>query len=162
MWYVVQSKPRGEFCAVENLNRQGFDSYLPLLRKDKILNGRLVKIQLPLYSRYLFVSQTSTNQNFSTIRSTFGVTSLVSFGLKPCLIGDQVIQAIRDIEKITPNVELFKEGDLVQLNAGPLKGLSGTLKCRNSSQRAVILIEFLSKNQLIDVEMKDLKAIEYI
>lgn len=162
MWYVVQSKPRGEFRALENLNRQGFDCYLPLIRKDKILNGRLVKIQVPLYSRYLFVSQTSTNQNFSKIRSTFGVTSLVSFSAKPCLIGDQVIQCIRNIEKIIPDVELFKEGDIVQLTGGPLKGLSGTLKCKNSSQRADILIEFLSKNQLIEVEMKDLKANEYI
>ena len=162
MWYVVQSKQRGEFRALENLNRQGFDCYLPLIRKEKILNGRLVKIQVPLYSRYLFVRQTSTNQNFSIIRSTFGVTSLVSFGAKACLIGDQVIQCIRNLEKIIPDVELFKEGDLVQLTAGPLKGLSGTLKCKNSSHRADILIEFLSKNQLIEVELKDLKAIEYV
>ena len=57
MWYVAHTKPREEFRALENIERQGFEPYLPTLRRDKIIRGALaVKIE-PLFARYLFINR---------------------------------------------------------------------------------------------------------
>jgi hypothetical protein len=39
-WYLVYSKPRQELCSLENLERQGFECFLPLIavETDSLFN----------------------------------------------------------------------------------------------------------------------------
>ena len=36
-WYVIHAKPRQEARALENLERQGYEAWLPMLTVQKIL-----------------------------------------------------------------------------------------------------------------------------
>lgn len=38
-WYLVYTKPRAESTARLNLERQGYDSYLPLVRQPRTRQG---------------------------------------------------------------------------------------------------------------------------
>ena len=54
-WYLVHTKPWQEKCALENLQRQGFQCYLPALPSEKLRQGMLVVKDEPLFPRYLFI-----------------------------------------------------------------------------------------------------------
>ncbi len=54
-WYLVHTKPRQEWCALQNLERQGFECYLPTLPAEKLRQGGLAVEGEPLFSRYLFI-----------------------------------------------------------------------------------------------------------
>ena len=54
-WYLVQSKPRNEARALENLLRQGYETYLPLIEVERLQRGKLLKRLEPLFPRYLFL-----------------------------------------------------------------------------------------------------------
>ena len=54
-WYLVHTKPRQEKCALENLQRQGFQCYLPTLLSEKLRQGVLTVVDEPLFPRYLFI-----------------------------------------------------------------------------------------------------------
>ena len=84
-WYLVQTKPRQEQCALDNLQRQGYECYLPTLRAEKIRQGAVAVVAEPLFPRYLFIrlSQENSAPSWAPIRSTKGVTRLVSFGVEP-------------------------------------------------------------------------------
>jgi len=163
MWYVVHTKPKEEFRALEQLERQGFEVYLPTIQNEKILKkGFTTKVE-PLFSRYLFVSLSSHNQNFSLIRSTRGVSGLVSFSHQPSRLNSEVIDALRALEMQASDLgkKVFKDGDTVKIFAGPLKGLEGIFKGQNGVERGLVLIDFLSKTHTVDVKLNTIRPISY-
>ena len=54
-WYLIHTKIRQERVALENLERQGFESFLPLIRVEKLRRSALVVVEEPLVPRYLFI-----------------------------------------------------------------------------------------------------------
>jgi transcriptional antiterminator RfaH len=155
MWFVIHSKPREELKAKEHLDRQGFDTFLPMISLEKVQRGRLKVVTEPLFSRYLFVQTNSGNQNFSVIRSTQGVHRMVAFGPIPAQVPDSLVDTLKQLElpELTP---LFKQGDEVVLATGPLKGLRGIYQEPNGDKRAHVLIELISKPHLIPVDKEQL------
>ena len=54
-WYVVHTQPQGESRAKANLERQGYEVYLPRCRKWRRHARRAEIVAAPLFPRYLFV-----------------------------------------------------------------------------------------------------------
>jgi transcriptional antiterminator RfaH len=154
MWYAVYSKPREERKALEHLSRQGFETFLPLINLEKVVRGRLKVVTEPMFSRYLFVKVESQNQNFSTIRSTQGVSQLVSFGPHPAQISDALVGALRLVhdEHSGVSTPLIKHGDSVLVTDGPLKGMRGIFQEPDGQKRAFILIEMLSQHHTVAID----------
>ena len=161
MWYVVHCKPREEQKALDNLQKQGFECYLPKITLEKLVRGRVKSVTEPLFSRYLFVQKHSQNQNFSVIKSTLGVHRLVSFGPQPAQVNDALIETIRSLESLLGNETngwraLIRTGDEVKLLDGPLKGLRGIFLDSSGTKRAFVLIELLHKQHVIQVDKLDI------
>ena len=155
MWYVVHTKPKEEFRALENLERQHFQCYLPLIQVEKLLRGKFTIKTEPLFGRYLFVNLNSSNQNFSVIQSTRGVNSIVSFARAPSTISDEVVDAFRSIDKPF-QMQLYSKGDSVQIFSGPLKGLSGIFEQKSGDDRALVLVEFMRKTHPLQINLADM------
>ena len=155
LWYAVHSKPKQELRAVENLENQGFESWLPMLTVEKLRHGRLTEVVEPMFSRYLFIRLDTEHSNWSPIRSTIGVSRLVSFGNRPAPIADTLIQALRQLPERAPE-RLFRVGQDVSFIDGPLKGLQGVYQAESGEARAMILVELMSKQHLITANVRDL------
>ena len=156
-WYLVQSKPRNEARALENLVRQGYETYLPLMEVERLQRGKLLKKMEPLFPRYLFLHLEEGNDNWGPIRSTLGVAGLVRFGQAYAVVSDEVMAAVRertqDIKK-----SLFESGDNVRVVSGPLLGLEGVFEIADGEQRSFVLLEFMQKQQRVSVSTADLRA----
>ena len=66
-WYLVVTKPQSEFKAQENLSRQGYETYLPLVQTSRRRNGKIVNRTEALFPRYLFIyldKETETGLQF--------------------------------------------------------------------------------------------------
>ena len=156
-WYLVQSKPRNETRALENLVRQGYETYLPLMEVERLQRGKLLKKMEPLFPRYLFLHLEEGNDNWGPIRSTLGVAGLVRFGQAYAVVSDEVMDAVRertqDVKK-----SLFESGDSVRVVSGPLLGLEGVFEISDGEQRSFVLLEFMQKQQRVSVSTADLRA----
>jgi transcriptional antiterminator RfaH len=155
LWYAVHSKPKQEHRALENLQNQGFEAWLPMLSLEKLRRGRLAQVVEPMFSRYLFIRLDTEHSNWSPIRSTIGVSRLVSFGNRPAPIADVLIQALRQLPERPPE-RLFQVGQDVTFIDGPLKGLQGVYQAESGEARAMILVELMSKQHLITANVRDL------
>lgn len=81
-WYVVYTKPRQEQTARQNLLRQHFEVWLPLMGKwtrkrtnhatDWVCNTE------PMFPRFLFLRTTHRQQSLASVRSTLGDVGLVA------------------------------------------------------------------------------------
>jgi len=162
-WYVVQTKPRQEFRAKENLENQGFTVFLPTCLVQKLKNAQVVEELSPLFSRYLFVQLGEASMNWSPIRSTRGVHQLIRFGRSafPAHVPQNLINQLQ-ANTIVIKRDLFKQNEHVTISDGPFRGLEGIfqklVETPSGEMRAIILLEFLGKSQEISIDPEVLKA----
>jgi transcriptional antiterminator RfaH len=156
LWYAVQSRPKQEIRALENLQNQGFETWLPMLTIEKLRRGRLAEVTEPMFSRYLFIRLDTEQTNWSPIRSTLGVSKLVSFGNRPAVVADELIEALQQLPEQAPQ-RLIQPGHQVKIVSGPLRGLEGIYQQADGELRAMVLIELLNKQHRIVTDMQDLR-----
>ena len=162
-WYLVYTKPRQEQCALDNLQRQGYPCYLPTIPTEKIRQGLLAVVDAPLFPRYLFIhlGQGDTAKSWAPIRSTRGVSRLVSFGVEPARVADGLIAALRAQEATAQSdpARLFRPGERVRLTQGPFAGIEGIYHMTDGERRAMVLIEILSKPVAMQVAPGGLRKV---
>ncbi|MFJ9450929.1 transcription/translation regulatory transformer protein RfaH [Herbaspirillum sp. NPDC101397] len=148
-WYLIYTKPRQEKCALQNLEQQGYSCYLPLLQAEKLLNGNVVIAEKPLFPRYLFVQldSSSSGKSWVPIRSTKGVSRLVSFGLEPAKVSNYLIEFLKSKERdeYSHAAPLFTQGERVVFAEGAFAGIEGIYQMQDGENRVMVLIELLSK-----------------
>lgn len=163
-WYLIHTKPRQELCALQNLQRQGYTCYLPMLALEKLRRGKIFVCEEPLFPRYLFIALSTdlNSQSWAPIRSTRGVSRLVTFGSTPLKVPAAFIQSLQheeDARKTEPN-RLLKPGDVVQVTEGPFAGLQGIYQITDGEKRAIILLELLSKPTQLPIAHGALKRLD--
>ena len=164
-WYVAYTKPKQERCALENLERQGYECYLPLLPVEKIARGSLSILEEPLFPRYLFIRQVDRSESglgirsWVPIRSTKGVSRLVSFGPEPARVSDELVAYLREQQGLVAEQprRLFNAGDRVQMTQGAFAGIEGIYQMADGERRAMVLIELLSKPVTVRVSPASLR-----
>jgi transcriptional antiterminator RfaH len=145
-WYLIYTKPRQEKLAFYNLQNQSYEVFLPLVKVEKINKGSRVIKEEPLFSRYLFIKLDKFgSQNWAPIRSTFGVSYLVKFGIQFAEVSDELLSWIQKHLDVVPTIEKFKYGQSVTIIHGPFKGIDAIFKIYDGNQRAILFIDFLFK-----------------
>jgi len=162
-WYLVHTKPRQEKIALENLERQGYQCYLPTMQAQKIRLGELTYVPEALFPRYLFIrlGHEQSSKSWGPIRYTTGVSRLVSFGAEPAKVDDALVLGIQAQEarsKESPE-PLFSAGDRVQINNGAFAGVEGVFQMADGNQRVFVLIEMISKPLSIAVAPASLRKL---
>lgn len=163
-WYVVHSKPRQEQRAFENLVRQGFECYLPKVNVERIRQGGLSLVVEALFPRYLFIRLDSTlgsGKGWGVIRSTQGVSRLVTFGGEAAKVPDNLIESVQAMEAAgaAEPQRLFLHGEKVQVKVGPFAGLEGVYQMGKGQARAFMLIELISKQVKLTIKPEELRKI---
>ncbi len=156
-WYVVHTKPRQEARALENLQNQGFHCFLPTLQVQKLRNQKVQTITEPMFSRYLFIQFDDQTQNWGPIRSTLGVSKLVSFGPQPAKVPPEFISFLQEAPVETIE-RMFAPGDSVQVASGPLKGLEGKYLAHDGETRAFVLVDLLGQPQKLRLAVEGLRV----
>ena len=162
-WYLVHTKPRLEKCALENLERQQYRCYLPMLSTEKLRKGKLELIDEPLFPRYLFIQLDTglSAPSWSPIRSTKGVNKLVSFGFEPAKVANELVDLLMTQEQTlreTPQA-LFSPGERVKVTQGPFAGIEGIYQMTDGERRVMVLIELMSKPVTLPLEPTQLRKV---
>lgn len=162
-WYLIHAKPRQEQRALLNLERQGYFCYLPLLSRERITQREKKIVQEPLFPRYLFVRLDggSPARGLAPVRSTLGVSRLVSFGAEPARVDSQLVAflRLREAKSLASPQTVFHSGERVLLSDGPFSGIEAVYQIADGEQRAMVLIEFLSKPVTLRVPQASLRKI---
>jgi transcriptional antiterminator RfaH len=154
-WYLIHTKTRQERVALENLERQGFECFLPLIRVEKLRRGALQATQEPLFPRYLFIrlGTDTASQSWYPIRSTVGVSRLVTFGQTPTKVDDGLVSDMRTkTESLEVPARYFEPNDQVLITDGPFAGAEAIYQMTDAEGRVMLLLNILSKQ--VNMKMK--------
>lgn len=152
-WFAIRVKPRQETVAALNLERQGFEVYLPMINTRISHAGKVDWQPRAFFAGYLFVHLSTAEQRWTTIRSTVGVLAPVVFGTFYPPINDQAIQLLQarhdehGLISVSRTPESpFNSGEQVRMLDGAMKGLEGVFIEMRGRDRALILLDWMHKS----------------
>ena len=164
IWYVVHTRPHAERSAVDNLSRQGYETYLPCCRRWRRHARRKEVVQRPLFPRYAFVALDLMRDRWRPILSTFGVADVVRAGDGPAAVPIGVVEQIRDQERggafdETTHIGSLPAGAAVRVSEGPFAGLIGRLQRLAEGGRVAVLLELLGREVATQLRLDQLEPV---
>jgi len=148
LWAAVNTQPHRERIALDNLQRQGFSTYCPVLRRRRSHARRVEEVLRPLFPGYLFVDVGSERDCWRPILSTYGVRTLVTCGGQPSLLDARFIDALRlrEVDGVIARPPVpYRIGQQVQVVAGAFDGLVATILSLEEKDRLTVLLNMMSR-----------------
>ena len=151
-WFILQFKSNSHHLAVKNLNRQGFDTFLPLYNTTLRKTSRFVASNKPLFPGYMFISFDKSKSKWHKINSTYGVSRLITFNyiLKsiPTIFVDHLMKRYDTSGKLIP-IRKLEKGDHVTILKGPFANFIATVEKYEADQRILILMDLMGRKTKI-------------
>ena len=154
-WYAIRTRSRHEKMVSEQLELQGIENFLPLIKSSRKWTDRIKEVELPLFSGYTFVRMVSSGRERLRVLKTQGVVGFVGINNQGEPIPDSQIQ---DIRTLLANDVPFQEhpylrvGQRIRIRGGSLDGLEGILSLQNEDQSLVISLEPIQRSLSIRIQ----------
>ena len=161
-WLVAYTKPRLEHIALQNLELQNFEAYLPRYKKFKNTEAGPVPVFEPMFPRYILFRPIKPEQSIETVRSTKGISHVVRFGHEPGVVSANMVANIQAFEASQNQATLqemsnFKAGQKVKLKHVALGNMEGLVQSV-SSKRVAVLLEILGRPTVVQVDHHQVEA----
>jgi len=159
-WYCARTKPKHEHIVAAGLKRNlGLEVFHPRLRMERPTRRGVVRVVEPLFPCYVFV-RCNISECLDGVRYVNGVSSLVHFGDRIPVVPDHVVEELRqcfETQELLDVEEHLRPGTEVTVGEGAFHGFNGiVLKVLPAKQRVQILLDFLGRTTLAEVDRKSL------
>jgi transcription antitermination factor NusG len=158
-WFAIWTRSRHEQVVCDQLTQKGVEAFLPTIPKWSRWKDRKKKIDWPLFPGYCF-AKFDTRERLPILTCT-GVVSIVSFDGEIAPIPDFEIDGIRRLIQSDLQFDpcpLIREGMMVEVIHGPLKGVMGRLLRKGAHARLVLAVDLIGQAVSVEVDAADVKA----
>ena len=161
-WYAIRVKSRSEKKVFSDLKDQEITGYLPMQRKLRQWSDRKKWVEVPLISGYVFVN--ISRKEYENVLRTPNVVCYIYFEGKAAIIRQEDIDVLKrmlgqsDIEVEITHDQL-KPGQIVEIIAGPLCGMTGELIEFHGKHKVALRIQPLGYTVLVESPFQNLRPI---
>jgi transcription termination/antitermination protein NusG len=156
LWYCLHTRSRHEEVVFQRLEDKRISSFLPKLEVWSRRKDRRKKIQKALFPGYVFVHEVLNPYHRLEILKTPGVVRILGNEEGPVAVPDIQIESIQTILGGKSAVSPFpylKEGQIVRVVEGPLKGCEGfLLKIKEGKEKLIISVDLLQRSVAVEID----------
>ena len=156
-WLVAQIKPQSYDLAIRNLERQGFETFLPKMKTTIKKEKKFINKYAPVFPGYIFVG-VSQNSNWVKINSTYGVVKVLFFNEKASHISHDIILTLKNRYETKINQkpkENPKVGDAIKFNSGPFVDLIARVEALDKQDRIFLILEAMGGNRKLKLQQTE-------
>jgi transcription elongation factor/antiterminator RfaH len=146
-WFLVHTQPKSERKAQMHLGAQGFRTHFPQIQKTIRHARQLRTVRAPLFPRYMFLILDPGRDRWLSVRSTVGVSSLITCQDRPVPVPEGIVEALiaRTDEA---NLALFEvpliTGQKIRILSGPFADFVGTIERLDDAGRVRVLLDMMA------------------
>jgi transcription termination/antitermination protein NusG len=158
-WFAVWTRSRHEQVVREQLQTKQIDAFLPTITKWSRWKDRKKKIDWPLFPGYCFARFDPVNR--LAVLKCAGVVSIVSFNGEIAPIPEHEIEGIRRLVETDLQYDpcpLIKEGMMVEVVHGPLRGVIGRLVRKGSHARLILAVDLIGQAVSVEIDAADIRT----
>jgi transcription antitermination factor NusG len=161
-WYALYIKSRHEFVTQNELLQKEIVTYLPTFRLRRQWKDREKCVVFPIFPGYLFVCVEPVPEQFLNVLKTRGAVSFVSMEPgSPTPVPFEEINSLRIMIESGEEFDIYphlKEGTLLRVKNGPLRGAEGTLVKKENGYLFFVHIELFGRSVGVRMYAEDLEA----
>ena len=160
-WFILQFKANSHHRATKNLNRQGFETFLPLHDITSRKASKFINTSQPLFPGYMSITFDRTETEWHRINNTYGVSRLVTFNsvLKsiPTLFVNNLMKRYDLSGRLLP-IKKLKKGDQVKILKGPFADFIATVETYETDQRIWVLMDLMGRKTKLEAYVNNLET----
>ena len=161
-WYAVLTRSRHENAVARRLREAGVPVFLPVVTETRVWSDRKKKVELPLFSCYVFARLLSNKESRLKALRIDGVLSLVGTRGEGTPIPDEQIETVRRLidERLRWRFHPFLNvGQRVRIRGGALDGMEGVLAARAGESTLVISVDAIQRSLEVRVSGYEIEPI---
>ena len=158
-WYAIWTRSRHEQVVREQLERKGLEAFLPTITRWSRWKDRKKQIDWPLFPGYCF-ARFDARERLPILKCS-GVVNIISFNGEIAPIPAQEIDGVRRLVESDLQYDpcpLIREGMMVEVVHGPLKGVFGRLVRKGAHARLVLSVDLIGQAVSVEVDAADVRA----
>lgn len=159
-WYAIWTRSRHEMVVRDQLVERRVEAFLPTITRWSRWKDRKKKIDWPLFPGYCF-ARFDVADSLQVLKCT-GVVNIVSTEGRPAPIDERELDSIRLLLQSELQYDpcpLLKEGSLVEVVSGPLRGVVGRLLRKDATRaRLVLAVDLIGQAVSVEVDAADVRA----
>lgn len=158
-WYAIWTRSRHEKRVREQLQQKSVEVFLPTIAKWSRWKDRKKQVEWPLFPGYCFARFDAADR--LPVLTCDGVVQLVGVDGVPSPIPAHEVEGIRQLvesELLYDPCPLVKEGEMVKVVSGPLKGVVGRLVRKGAHARLMLSVDLIGQAVSVEVDAADVRA----
>ena len=153
-WYAIYVRSRHEKSVPSELQQKGIESSLPLTIVTRQWSDRRKKVEVPLFRGYVFVKIDIKNEKLPVL-TTSGVVKFVTFNNVTVPIPEDQMYWLQQMiasDLLLSQEQDFPIGTEIDVMFGPLKGLRGRVKQKNSETKLVVWFDAIMQGVSVEID----------
>jgi transcription termination/antitermination protein NusG len=161
-WYAIHTRARHERAVEQRLRAQGMTTFLPVTSEVHRWSDRRKRIEVPVFSCYLFIYSALSPQDCLRVSrddSVFGFVGVRGQGIP---IPDEQIDAVRRlIEQDIPWSfhPFLKVGQRVRIHGGALDGIEGIFLSRSGHDQLILSVDAVQRSLAVRISGYDIEVL---
>jgi transcription antitermination factor NusG len=161
-WYALHTRSRHERVVENRLQQQGISTFCPIVSEVHRWSDRRKKVEVPLFSCYVFVHLAMTPGERAKIFRAEGFLGFVGVRGQALPIPDEQIDAVRAIiDQKLPwcSHSYLKVGQRIRIRGGALDGVEGIYLSRNGEDSLVVSVDAVQRSMAVRISGYDIEVV---
>lgn len=137
-------------------------AFLPAIQRQRQWKDRKKLVDFAIFPGYLFVQLQPSLEAFFKVSKTRGVVRLLAAERGyPTPVPDHEIDSLRILLENSDALDIYphlKEGAMVRVKRGPLRGAEGTLAVKGAHYKFIVNIGILGRSVGVNLHADDVEA----
>ncbi len=163
-WYVVNTYSGHEYKVIDALKLRirtmGYQDYIfkaivPIQSKMVIRRGKKVKTQEKTLPGYVLIQMEMTDDSWTVVRTTTGVTGFIGVDQKPSPVSQaEIDRIVKTTTEDKPKFQApFSVGEVVKITNGPFADFIGTIDAIDQAKgKLKVLVSFFERETPVEVD----------
>ena len=161
-WYALHTRARHEKTVERRLRDQGMETFLPVTTEMHRWSDRTKKVEVPLFSCYVFVRCALSTEDRTRVHRVESVHGFVGSRGASLPIPDQQIESIQKVlTQSAPwrSYPFLKVGQRVRVRGGAMDGVEGVFLSENGDHSLIISVEAIQRSMAVRIDGYDVEPV---
>src|SRR5271166_2320661 len=159
-WYALHTRARHEKSVERRLRDQGMNTFLPTTLEVHRWSDRKQKVEVPLFSCYVFVRCALSAEDRTRVYQVESVHGFVGSRGSSLPIPDEQIESIQKVLAQTApwrSYPFLKVGQRVRVRGGAMDGVEGVFLSENGDHSLIISVDAIQRSMAVRINGYDVE-----
>ena len=161
-WYALHTRARHEKAIERRLREQGMETFVPTTTEVHRWSDRKKKVEVPLFSCYVFVRCALTAEDRTRVYQVESVHGFVGSRGSSLPIPDEQIESIQKVLSQTApwrSYPFLKVGQRVRVRGGAMDGVEGVFLSENGDHSLIISVDAIQRSMAVRIDGYDVEPV---